>query len=177
MLIAYLCMGTVGSVDNYTRRVIAAVCRLTRKYLKWPSEQERDEIKHTIGRESIFFDCIGFMDGTLIPFAYRPTVHGASDFFSRKHRYGMNALVICDPSKRFTYLLLGNAAAANDQAVASASDVCTPSFYHIIAVSYVCHFASSFSRTVIATLGGENMSLPILDTLPDKGLFQHSKIP
>jgi hypothetical protein len=59
----------------------------------------------------------------LIPFAYRPTEHGASDFFSRKHRYSMNDLVVCDPSKRFTYLLLGNAAAANDQAVVSESDV------------------------------------------------------
>jgi hypothetical protein len=116
-------MCIVGSVDNYTRRVIAAICRLTRQQLRWPDGHERNRIKRIIGMESIFFDCVGFMDGVFIPFAYRPTVHGASDFFSRKHRYSMNDLVVCDPSKRFTYLLLGNAAAANDQAVVSESDV------------------------------------------------------
>lgn len=114
---------SVGSVDKYTRRVIAALCRRTNQHVKWPSESERSTIKYAVGLQSIFPHCIGFIDGTLIPLAYKPSVDGASDFFNRKHRYSTNVLVVCDPWKRFTYLRIGTVGSANDQAVVSSSEV------------------------------------------------------
>lgn len=61
-----------GSVDNYTRRCIWAILKLQPKYIKWPTAEERKVIKNEIGSSSFFKDCVGFIDGTLIPFAYAP---------------------------------------------------------------------------------------------------------
>lgn len=122
----------MGSVDNYTRRVIAALCRLTDRFIRWPDAEERNAIKRRIGGDSIFFNCVGFLDGSLIPLAYKPTMHAFSDFHNRKERYGLNILAVCDDRKRFTYVRLGAAGSTHDQVVIDSSDV---SYFQLIVLS------------------------------------------
>jgi hypothetical protein len=116
----------VGSVDNYTRRVIAALCRLANRFITWPDDDRKALIKRQIGLESIFHDCIGFVDGSLIPLTDKPSMEGGDDFFSHKKRYGFNALLVCDSERTFTYAKLGPVASVHDQSVIDGSDVSDP---------------------------------------------------
>jgi hypothetical protein len=46
------------------------------------------------------------VDGTLIVFENRPALNG-EDFYSRKSRYGMNTMIVCDDRKKIRYIYLG----------------------------------------------------------------------
>ncbi|GMF27024.1 unnamed protein product [Phytophthora fragariaefolia] len=44
-------------------------------------------------------NCVGFIDGTSIPLSQKPAVDGAC-YVDRKHRYSVNAQVVCDDRRR-----------------------------------------------------------------------------
>ncbi|ETK71845.1 hypothetical protein L915_20971, partial [Phytophthora nicotianae] len=60
----------------------------------WPDNQEREEISARIEEISGFRQYIGFVDGTLFPFAAKQELEGV-DYYSRKCCYEMAALVTC----------------------------------------------------------------------------------
>eukprot|EP00842_Homolaphlyctis_polyrhiza_P002925 jgi/Hompol1/3633/HPOL_006657-RA len=111
---------SVGSVNNFTRRVITAILSLRSVYLSWPNAQRRLEISHVFERDYGFPDCCGALDGTLFPFDLKPQECG-EDFYTRKGTYATNAQVICDHECRITYFYTGWAGSAHDQRVLSNS--------------------------------------------------------
>src|SRR4030095_7830788 len=88
-----------GSVERYTDRCIVAVLAHEGEIVTWPTQEERSQISSRIYEESGFTSCIGFADGTLFPFESKPSLNG-EDWYSRKGRYGMAALIVCDDHKR-----------------------------------------------------------------------------
>ena len=54
----------------------------------------------------MFFNCIGLIDGTLIPLAFAPMVNG-EDYYTRKGDYAIKGLVICDDAARITWVEMG----------------------------------------------------------------------
>jgi len=72
----------------------------------WPDKKERQEIKGRIRRESGFPCCLGFVDGTLFVLENKPLLSGV-DYFSRKGRYGISGMIVCDDHKRIRHIYTG----------------------------------------------------------------------
>jgi len=109
-----------GSVDQYVEHFIVAVLKLQGKYIQWPMGRERERV---ILRHHELFglpECIGFMDGSLIPLHQTPTWHNEL-FWSRKHIHAIQSMVICDFDTRILFGATGHYGSANDSGVLNQS--------------------------------------------------------
>ena len=103
-------------MELYTDRCIIAILSLEKQAVGWPDEEERQEIKRRIRRESGFPSCLGFIDGTLFVLENKPLLDG-EDYFSRKGMYGIAGLIVCDDHKRIRYVYTGWPGCAHDARV------------------------------------------------------------
>lgn len=114
--IARDCGISEGSVEEFTRRIFKAILSIEKRFVYWPTATEKEEIAEEIEKKSGFPDCIGCMDGSLIPVMYKPSYIGG-DFYNRKNCYGLNILAVCDYLRRFRYAHLGFSGCAHDSRV------------------------------------------------------------
>ena len=63
--------------------------------IKWPSAEEGNEISNRIEQKFGFPNCVGSIDGTLLPLECRPTING-EDYKGRKFGYSVHAMIVCD---------------------------------------------------------------------------------
>nr|KAE8918276.1 hypothetical protein PF009_g31407 [Phytophthora fragariae] len=120
---------SAGVCYNYIERVSRALEQLYDNVVYWPERQERREIAHRVQDGFDFPNCIGLVDGALLPLAFKPTLDG-EDYFTRKGGYAINALLICDDRARVTYALAGWPGSTHDNRVWSNSAICTkPELY------------------------------------------------
>ena len=98
------------------KRCITALLSLKDDVIFWPRKQEKQLIKSRIKNSFGFSECIGYIDGTLIPLFSKP-VHYGSDYYSHKGSYGITALVVCDDMKRIRHALVGYPGCAHDQRI------------------------------------------------------------
>ncbi|GAV09738.1 hypothetical protein RvY_19226 [Ramazzottius varieornatus] len=105
-----------GAVVLYTNRVIVSILSLEKEVVFWPDASEKKTIKKRIFELSGFPNRLGFVDGTLVPFANKPNLEG-SDYFSHKSKYGINTLTLCDDQRRTRYLFAGFFGSAHDNRV------------------------------------------------------------
>lgn len=106
-----------GSVTLYTRRALVAVLSLFDRVVRWPDSAERREISTYLNHKHQLPDCIGFIDGSHVILARSPafrSIEKNATFWSRKKRYGLLILAVCDHMKRFIYLQTGHFASATD---------------------------------------------------------------
>jgi hypothetical protein len=106
LFVAYPFLQLEGSVELYTNRVLVAILSLERDFISWPDPVERRAIAERIRAVSGFPSCLGFMDGTLFVLEEKPTKDG-EDYYSRKGRYGLAGLIVCDDQKRIRYCYTG----------------------------------------------------------------------
>lgn len=131
------CANVEGSVVNFTNRFIVAVISIMgKRYLAWPTENQRDIIKSEILEEYGFPSCVGFIDGSLIPLAYSPS-WSHQDFYSRKGFYAISCQIVCDHNKRITHLHSGFAGGAHDMRVYNASTLYTKPSRHFQGNEYL----------------------------------------
>ena len=95
---SYLCCGD-GTAEIYTWRCLKAIY-LRNDYIAWPGTTERVTIATRIAHDHFFGNCVGMMDGSLIPIDLRPGIDGANDYYTRKSNYALNIMAICDDRKR-----------------------------------------------------------------------------
>ena len=95
-----------GSVLNYVTRACEAILKLRHQVIKWPNEEERSAISQRIQDQHQFVNCVGLIDGTLFPLAFKPTLNG-EDYFTRKGCYAIHGLIICDDKARITWIEMG----------------------------------------------------------------------
>lgn len=99
-----------------------ALLNLQERYLAWPDQQGRRQISDIIGRVSPFHSCVGFVDGSIIPFAVKSATEDFADYYTKRKRvYGWNIALICDYNRRVIGLHTGWVAAAHDQRVYSST--------------------------------------------------------
>ena len=93
--------------------------------IQWPGRFTRDEIKRRIRLNDRIPHCIGFLDGVHINLESAPALPdgGAGSYHSRKERYGLNILAVCDDKKRFTWIDFGFSASAGDSRIQRCSDL------------------------------------------------------
>lgn len=100
-----------GTVVLYMQRVIIALMDLWKEVVTWPSINERRGMRMRLRQDpgrhgwKLFENCIGVLDGTLLPFKIQPAQTEISiDFFNRrKQRYGLQATVVCDDRARILH--------------------------------------------------------------------------
>jgi hypothetical protein len=57
-----------------------------------------------IGCFTGFMNCVGFIDGMLLPLEEKPSID-PEDYYSQKGLYGLATLVVCDDNKNIIYYL------------------------------------------------------------------------
>ena len=66
-------------------RATKALQSLFSKLVSWPDEAEREEIARRIHERFHFPNCLGLIDGTLLPMEFKPTLYG--DVYLTRKRY------------------------------------------------------------------------------------------
>ena len=98
-----------GTVEIYVHRVTVAILALQERYIRWPSpgsEQYLSTIqKHQF--EYGFTNCLGFVDGTIVP-VYRKPIKQGERYHTRKGNYGLNTTLIVDSTTRILYVIAGS---------------------------------------------------------------------
>ena len=112
-----------GTVINSTRRVIKAIIRLEKRYLRWYTASEKEEMMKRIFQLSGFKRCAGLLDGTTIVLAEKPVKDGEL-YFNRKSEYGMNCQIIADLDARIRFFFLGYPASVHDSRCFEESKFC-----------------------------------------------------
>jgi hypothetical protein len=94
-----------GTVYNCLARVVLALLRVWKDHVYWPRGHEYATNRSSIseGSNGLFKGCVGFLDGTDVVLAYKPTENGEA-YWGRKRHYGLNLQAVCDQKKRFTYV-------------------------------------------------------------------------
>lgn len=105
-----------GAVDNCRESALAALLSLEPQTCFWPDEEERKQIAQRIKDKWLFPHCVGFIDGTLLPLASRPLIHG-ENYLSRKKFYAVVMLVVCDDVGRILYYHVGWPGSVHDNRV------------------------------------------------------------
>jgi hypothetical protein len=103
-----------GSVYNYLRQAVDAVLSKYSAFVFWPEADERKEISDQVQKDKFFPKCVGFVDGTHLGLAFKPTKEG-EEYFTRKQSYAVAALVSCDDMRRIRYLNIGWPGSVHDQ--------------------------------------------------------------
>ena len=105
-----------GTAQLFRERALCALLSLKSQAVFWPGEEERKIISNRIMRKYLFPYCVGFADGTLLPLAFRPTIHG-ENYLDRKRQYSLTMLIVCDEEGRILYFHLGWPGSVHDNRV------------------------------------------------------------
>jgi DDE superfamily endonuclease len=105
-----------GAVDDCRRVALEAILTMEDRTYFWPSTEERKQISNRIKDAYLFPHCVGLIDGTLLPLAARPLLHG-ENYLSRKRYYAIVMLVVCDDQGRILYYHVGWPGSVHDNRV------------------------------------------------------------
>lgn len=107
-----------GTSLFYVRRVVQALRNLKEEYVKWPNREERKVIARRIEDKCGLPNCVGIIDGTLFPLAFRPQTVDAPDYKGRKHLYSISSVIICDDQRFIRYYVAGWPGSTHDNRIA-----------------------------------------------------------
>lgn len=103
-----------GATELYRKRVVQALGDLRKQYIKWPDESERKEIANCIEKQFLLPNCLGLMDGTLLPLGIAPISDDSADYHGHKFPYALTVLVINDDKRRIRAYLSGYPGSTHD---------------------------------------------------------------
>jgi DDE superfamily endonuclease len=105
-----------GIIDLCRQNALDAVLSLEDRTVIWPDKAERRIIANRIQETYLFPHCVGLIDGTLLPLATRPLLHG-ENYLSRKKFYAIVMIVVCDDLSRINYFHVGWPGSVHDNRV------------------------------------------------------------
>jgi hypothetical protein len=105
-----------GTAESYRKRALTAILSLELQAYIWPDQDERLEISKRIRMYHYFPNCVGMIDGTLLPLQFKPTEYG-ENYYSRKKIYAVQMLVVCDDTTRINYYHCGWPGSVHDNRV------------------------------------------------------------
>jgi hypothetical protein len=98
-----------GSVQNFIDRFITAVLSLQEEYMSWP-EPHTEQYRAIVQKHLIQYglpECLGFVDGTMIPLWRKPDGPSGGFYFTRKKIYAINLSIIVDSERRILFAVTG----------------------------------------------------------------------
>jgi DDE superfamily endonuclease len=110
-----------GTAAAYRDRVTKAIRALSKEYVYWPDEEEREAMAKEVLKKYGFPHCVSIVDGTLFPLAFEPETEDAPDYSGRKYGYSITATIFCDHKRRIRHYLAGFPGSAHDNRVFKAS--------------------------------------------------------
>ena len=105
-----------GAVDDCRSNALEAILSLESRTHFWPTTEERKATASRIKEKYKFPHCVGLIDGTLLPLASKPQLHG-ENYLSRKRFYAIVMLVVCDDQSRIIYYHIGWPGSVHDNRV------------------------------------------------------------
>ncbi|KAE8180371.1 hypothetical protein CF335_g9275, partial [Tilletia laevis] len=115
---AELCAFSEGSVVNYTRKTVQALCSLKKSVLCWASELEKQDSKQWVEDRcgvKKWRDGYASVDGVHIVCAWAPGLDGGDSFLNRKRRFSFNIqLVTLLHTLRIISYVVGHRGASSD---------------------------------------------------------------
>ncbi|KAK3917591.1 Protein ANTAGONIST OF LIKE HETEROCHROMATIN PROTEIN 1, partial [Frankliniella fusca] len=102
--------------------VVEALREVAKDYIKWPSEEERRDIKESFRRATGFPGAIGCIDCTHI-YITAP-VQDAAQYVNRHDTYSMNVQAVVDNQLLVRHLHVGEVGSMNDKRVFRRSPLC-----------------------------------------------------
>jgi hypothetical protein len=139
LLVFLYVLGAVGSDANYKkvasrfkishglvqifveRCTRALISRFQSEVISWPDVIEQKVISKRFQEKYGFANCIGIMDGTVFPLAFKPTDYG-EEYWYRKGGYCLHCLILCDDEMRILDYLVGWPGSVHDNQVWSTTD-------------------------------------------------------
>jgi hypothetical protein len=100
-------------VDRCTRAIIRT---LQSQVISWPDDAERKIISKRFQDKYGFANCVGVVDGTVFPLAFKPRVYG-EEYWYCKGGYSLHCLIICDDKMRILDYLIGYPGSVHDNRV------------------------------------------------------------
>jgi DDE superfamily endonuclease len=107
---------SIGAAEACRLSALQALLTLEDRTYFWPDHEERKQIANRIRDTYLFPNCVGLIDGTLLPLATRPLLHG-ENYLSRKRFYAIVMLVVCDDKSRIIYYHVGWPGSVHDNRV------------------------------------------------------------
>ncbi|KAK3919807.1 Protein ANTAGONIST OF LIKE HETEROCHROMATIN PROTEIN 1 [Frankliniella fusca] len=95
--------------------VIEALMELAERFITWPAEEERQQIKETFQRATGFPGVIGCIDCTHV-YITAP-LRDAQQYINRHHKYSINVQAVVDNKLQVRQLHVGEAGSMNDARV------------------------------------------------------------
>ena len=111
-----------GSVLNLIERTVSAILEYKNEVLRWPDEEERNEIAEHVYNRAGFVNCVGVIDGTHFPLEFKPTLKG-EEYYTRKGNYAVHGLIVSDHLARIRWIKVGWAGSVHDNRVWSTCDL------------------------------------------------------
>jgi hypothetical protein len=111
-----------GLVQIFVERCTRALISIFQTdVISWPDAVERKSISKRFQDKYGFANCIGIMDGTVFPLAFKPSEYG-EEYWYRKGGYCLHCLLICDDEMRILDYIVGWPGSVHDNRVWSVSD-------------------------------------------------------
>eukprot|EP00834_Sanchytrium_tribonematis_P004353 NODE_209_length_12852_cov_0.583863.p4 type:complete len:171 gc:universal NODE_209_length_12852_cov_0.583863:9318-8806(-) len=112
---------SAGSVIYYIDQMLQLINDIHGNHVKWPTQEEKRQIKHRFWLTSSFDNCIGAVDGThcSIP----GIIKFKQSYVARKCQYGINITAVCTPSKPISYAVVGAPGSYHDNRVWELNDI------------------------------------------------------
>jgi hypothetical protein len=138
-------------VERCTRALIST---FQSDVISWPDAAERKMIAKRFQDKYGFANCIGIIDGTVFPLAFKPSEYG-EEYWYRKGGYCLHCLLICDDEMRILDYLVGWPGSVHDNRVWSMTDQCQRYFDFFSRLQYLLadsafttssHCISAFKR-------------------------------
>jgi len=98
-------------------RVVQSIIDIRDEYIKWPTEKERNQSAKQIEQEFLLTNCIGLMDGTLLPLGITPSCSDAAYCNGRKFPYSLTLCVINDDKHKIRAYFSGFSGSTQDNQV------------------------------------------------------------
>jgi hypothetical protein len=95
-----------GTFINYVNRMVPLILKHKNDTVFWPESDKREEIKEQIKNKYGFPNCLGYIDGTLLPLETKPRHYG-EEYFCRKSCYAIGCVITCDDAGRVRDYLIG----------------------------------------------------------------------
>jgi hypothetical protein len=94
----------------------ANISTLQSQFISWPDDAERKIIAKRFQDNYGFANCVGIVDGTVFPLAFKPRVYG-EEYWYRKGGYSLHCLIICDDEMHILDYLIGYPGFVHDNRV------------------------------------------------------------
>ncbi|KAM0728725.1 Protein ANTAGONIST OF LIKE HETEROCHROMATIN PROTEIN 1 [Formica fusca] len=110
-----------GTAVRSVRRVARALHELSSKYIVWPTEDKIQDIVYGFFSASGFPDTIGAIGGTHINIP--SSKNNSETYVNQKNHYSIQLQAVCDHTKLFTHVYVGNVHSDHDTCTSRLSDL------------------------------------------------------